>query len=153
MYKKTPKKQTTVLSRRKTWSEYNKTSWLKLTADVRRNGRWRIARHELCYCILYYGNKITTRSRHLEWKRQESSVPWEENFEQPEERNVKRDEELMEECEEYEWETELVLLCSYWLSWFRGKSVLSLLGRRFAYSKKLRKSRQNSKKPLKLRHH
>ena len=59
----------------------------------------------------------------------------------------------MEECEEYEWETELVLLCSYWLSWFRGKSVLSLLGRRFAYSKKLRKSRQNSKKPLKQRHH
>ena len=65
----------------------------------------------------------------------ELSSPWEENFEQVEEWNVKRYEELIGEYEEHKWEIEfynIAVDCRGFLE----KCVLSLLGIPFGYIKK-----------------
>ena len=58
------------------------------------------------------------------------TVQLEGNFEQAEEQKVEKHEDLIEKCEEQEWEMELAVAVS------EKKSVFNLNGRRFGYSKK-----------------
>ena len=74
------------------------------------------------------------------------------NFGQPEERKMKSDEELIEECEEHEWEIEFYhIAVGCLVSW---KQVLLVYFEGLASArKKLRKSKQKSKKQLKGHHY
>ena len=74
------------------------------------------------------------------------------NFGQPEERKMKSDGELIEECEEHEWEIEFYhIAVGCLVSW---KQVLLVYFEGLASArKKLRKSKQKPKKQLKGHHY
>ena len=75
------------------------------------------------------------------------------NFGQPEERKVKSDEELIEECEEREWEIEFYHLAVGCLVSWKQVLLVYLEDGLASARKKLRKSKQKSKKQLKGHHY
>ena len=104
--------------------ECNKTPRLKLNADDRWNGSWKITAD--IDSVLVFAIIVANKQPDLViWNEKgkkamllDLTVPRERNFEQAEEQKVKKYEDLIEECEKQEWEVELVVVVSDRVSLF-----------------------------------
>ena len=104
--------------------ECNKRPRLKLNADDRSNGSWKITAdiHSVLVFAIIVANKqpdlVIWNEKDKRAMLLDLTVPRERNFEQAEEQKVEKYEDLIEECDEQEWEVELVVVVSDRVSLF-----------------------------------